>query len=107
MSGKTSEKTDKVCCGVFFSSNNGFVKFEKIKGHFHSYFCVCVCAIVLMCEVRNALMGRLVREANCPIASRKTVHFDMFGQMVTAGKLLFTHWTLEGLDPRMGPPVSR
>lgn len=45
--------------------------------------------------------------ANCPAASWKTVDFDVFWQVVTAGKLLLTYKTLVGLDPRVGPAVSR
>ena len=45
--------------------------------------------------------------ASCPTASWKTMDFDVFWQVVTAGKLLLTYRTLVGFDPRVGPPVPR
>lgn len=51
--------------------------------------------------------GASVCWADCPTASWKTVDFDVFWQMVTAGEFLLTYRTLVGLNPRMGPPVTR
>lgn len=47
-----------------------------------------------------------VCSANCPADSWKTVDFDVFGQVVAAGKLLLAHLTLVRFDTRVGPPVS-
>ena len=44
--------------------------------------------------------------ANCPTASWKAVDFDVFWQVVAAGKLLLTDRTLVGFDPWVGAPVS-
>lgn len=67
------------------------------------YVCVFVCTRSgEPCSGSRWLVGR----ANCPTASRKPMDFDVFWQMVAAGKLLLAHWTLVGFDPRVGPPVS-
>lgn len=44
--------------------------------------------------------------AHCPTASWKSVDFDVFGQVVTAGKLLVTSGALIGLQTRVGATVS-
>lgn len=53
------------------------------------------------------LAGASVCRANCPAVSWKTVDFDVFWEVVTAGEFLLTHWTLVWLDTWVGPPVSR
>lgn len=40
-----------------------------------------------------------VHGAHGAVAAREPVHLDVLGQVVTASKLLLTHWTLVGFDP--------
>lgn len=52
---------------------------------------VCVCpervGALGLCRVWGGLVGR----ATCPAASWKAVHFEVFGQVIAASKLLLTH----------------
>lgn len=54
----------------------------------------------------GAGQSRSVYRANGAADAWKTVDFDVFGQVVTAGKLLLTHLALVRLDTRVGPPMS-
>lgn len=57
-------------------------------------------------ELAGPRRPRLVDGANGATDAWEPVDFDMFGQVVAAGKLLLTHLALVRLDPRVGPPVS-
>ena len=50
-------------------------------------------------------MGSVCR-ASCPTASWKAVDFEVFRQVIAAGKLLLAHDALVRLHPRMGAAVS-
>lgn len=50
--------------------------------------------------------SRSVYRANCVTDAWKTMDFDVFGQVVAAGKLLLAHLALVWLDTRVGPPMS-
>lgn len=56
--------------------------------------------------IRAERSGASVCRANCPAVSWKTVDFDVFWQVVTAGELLLTNWTLVGFDTWVWAPVS-
>lgn len=57
-------------------------------------------------RARQSQTSQSVYEANRATDAWKTVDFDVFGQVVAAGKLLLTHLALVWLDTRVGPPVS-
>lgn len=48
-----------------------------------------------------------VCSSRCPVASWKAMDFDVFGQVIAAGKFLLAHGTLVGLNSRVRPAVSR
>lgn len=51
--------------------------------------------------------GGLVGRATCPAASWKAVHFEVFGQVIAASKLLLTHDALVWLHSGVRAPVPR
>lgn len=63
-------------------------------------------ALSLALSVVGGCIGS-VCSSRCPVASWKAMDFDVFGQVIAAGKFLLAHGTLVRLNSRVRPAVTR